>query len=114
RKTAQALLSELTGFVRLKSEVLEAHRLRNRINTGARAERTGILINLADFNHAGAVAGITGLTGKTHPLALAIGAHVRVVGSQAAIVDPTAALAFGAGFRRTLRRGIWPSFSGHT
>ncbi len=80
------------------SELAHCHRLGNRIYAGTGTQRAGIFIDLPYLDLSGAVAGVAFVFERIEPLTVTVHALMRMVGSDAAIINPAASVAFGAGF----------------
>jgi hypothetical protein len=86
----------LTGF---ENKFPGHHGWWHRINSGAVAYRTGVLVHLADFNQTGAFAGVAFLAPGVKSFTIAIHTAMGMVRGDTAVVHPPSPLTFGTGFR---------------
>ena len=106
--TGGSLQSARAGVI---GELAGGHRRRDGIDARSAAERTGVSVLLPDFDQAGALAGIAGSAEDITAAAIAVHATVLVVGREAAVIDPAAALTFGTGLGLIGRRDFASFFS---
>lgn len=81
---------------RAEGELVFVHPVGHGIDAGAVAERTGILLNRSSLNQSGAVAAVTRFAGESGATAVAGLTHSGLVGCEATVVFPAAAMALGA------------------